>query len=185
MAEDQAHIAVAVVRDGALELCFQDEVAAIKGVYNSAWARNWGFVPMTDAEFDDMAKRLKPVVDSDLTLLAEVAGEVVGFSLTLPDLNQALKHINGRLFPFGLLRLLWESRKIHSVRILTLGVKPGYRRLGVDAALYLRTWVVGTSKGYVMGEASWVLEDNWDMRRALEKMGFRVHKTYRVYERVL
>ncbi|MBI4520454.1 MAG: N-acetyltransferase [Gemmatimonadetes bacterium] len=164
---------------------FAAEVAAIKEVYNSAWAQNWGFVPMTDAEFDYMAKQFKPVVDPDLTLLAEVAGEVVGFSLTLPDLNQALKHINGRLFPLGLFRLLWESRRIRSVRIITLGLKPGYRRLGIDAALYLRTWVVGTAKGYVSGEASWVLEDNWEMRRALEKMGFRVRKTYRIYERPL
>lgn len=164
---------------------FQDEVAAVKAVYNSGWAPNWGFVPMTDAEFEFMARKLKPVVDPELCLMAEANGEVVGFSLTLPDFNQALKHVNGRLFPFGLIRLLWESRRIRGVRILTLGLKPGYRRLGIDAALYLRTWQVGTGKGHMTGEASWILEDNWEMRRALEKMGARLRKTYRIYERPL
>ncbi|MBI4538570.1 MAG: N-acetyltransferase [Gemmatimonadetes bacterium] len=164
---------------------FRDEVAAVKEVYNSAWSGNWGFVPMTDAEFEFMARKLKPVVDPDVCFLAEAGGEVAGFSLSLPDFNRALKHVNGRLFPLGLFRLLWESRRIRTLRIVTLGLKPGYRRLGIDAAFYLRTWQDGVAKGYREGEASWILEDNWEMRRALEKMGGRVYKTYRMYERPL
>lgn len=164
---------------------FRREVEAIKEVYNSAWTRNWGFVPLTDAEIDFLAKQLKPIVDPDLCLMAEVDGEVVGFALSLPDFNRALKRVNGRLFPFGIFRLLWEARRIRAIRILTLGIKPGYRLLGIAPAFYLRTWQVGVSKGYVAAEASWILEDNWEMRRALEKLGARVYKTYRIYERAL
>jgi len=163
-----------------------EEIATIQDVYNSAWSRNWGFSPMTDAEFRFMAKDLRPVVDPELCLIAEVDGRAVGFSLALPDLNQALRKIpSGRLFPFGIVHLLRARRKIDGFRVLTLGFRPGYQHLGLGAALYLRTWQVGAAKGYVYGEASWILEDNQDMRRPLENMGARVYRTYRVYEREL
>lgn len=165
---------------------FDAEVAAIKEVYNSAWSQNWGFVPMTDAEFAEMAKELKPVVDPDLCLIAEVAGEPIGFSLALPDLNQALKKLpNGKLFPFGIFKFLWAKRRLKGMRVLTLGFKPGYQHQGIGPAFYVKTLQIGSAKGYTYGEASWILEDNWDMRRPLEKMGGRAYKTYRIYETAL
>ncbi|MBX6365760.1 MAG: N-acetyltransferase [Gemmatimonadetes bacterium] len=164
---------------------FDAEVARIKEIYNSAWERNWGFVPMTDAEFDHMARALKPVVEPRLVLIAEVRGEPVGFAIGLPDFNQVLKRINGRLLPFGLIKLLWYRRKIDEARVITLGLKPGFRKMGIDAMLYLRLFQEGPKVGIPRAECSWILEDNWDMRRGLERMGARVYKTYRVYEREL
>jgi GNAT superfamily N-acetyltransferase len=166
---------------------FKEEVAKVMEVYNSAWERNWGFIPMTDAEFETMAREFRPVVDPDLCLIAETeAGEPIGFLLALPDLNQAIKPLkNGRLFPFGVFRFLWAKRKIRTLRVLTLGLKPGYQQSGIGAALYLRTFEVGAEKGYRTAEASWILEDNSRMRQALEKMGAEAYKTYRVYERAL
>lgn len=165
---------------------FRRDVDIIKGIYNSAWSRNWGFVPMTDEEFEHLAKEFRPVVDPSLCLIAEVAGEPVGFSLALPNLNAALRHLpDGRLFPFGLFRFLWHKRKIRGIRVLTLGFKPGYQHSGLGAALYLRSWLNGTARGYDHGEASWILEDNLDMVRPLERMGGRPYKRYRLYERPL
>ncbi|MGH7457738.1 MAG: GNAT family N-acetyltransferase [Longimicrobiaceae bacterium] len=164
---------------------FRAEVRAIQSIYNSAWSRNWGFVPMTAEEIAFMAKELRPVVDPDLCLIAEHGGEPVGFSLALPDLNQAIKPLNGRLSPWGLLRLLWNRRKIDRARILTLGFRPEFRARGLGTLLYLRTWQAGMVKRYYRGEASWILEDNWEMRRALEKMGGEPYKRYRIYERAL
>lgn len=165
---------------------FRQEVDVIKGIYNAAWSRNWGFVPMTDAEFDHMAKEVRPVVDPDLCMMVERGGEPIGFALTLPDFNRALRHLpNGRLFPLGLLRLLWHKRNIRRLRILTLGFKPGFQHAGLGAAVYLRTWEAGVRKGYLQGEGSWILEDNAEMRRPMERMGGEAYKTYRIYERPL
>ena len=164
---------------------FAGEVGRIKEIYNSAWERNWGFVPMTDAEFDHLARQLRPVVNPRLCAIAEVDGEPVGFALALPDFNQALKHVNGRLFPFGIFKLLWYRRKIDTLRVLTLGLKPGYRQKGIDAMLYLHIFREGVAAGFKQAECSWILEDNWDMRRGLERMGARVYKTYRIYEKSL
>ena len=164
---------------------FAREVAILKDIYNSAWERNWGFVPMTDAEFEHMARELRPVVEPKLALIAEIDGEPVGFGVGLPDFNQALKHVDGRLFPFGVVKLLWHKRKIDAMRMLTLGVKPAYRRMGIDAMIMARTMEHAQVMGMPRGECSWILEDNWPMRRALERMGATVIKTYRVYEKPL
>jgi ribosomal protein S18 acetylase RimI-like enzyme len=109
----------------------------------------------------------------------------VGFSLALPDINQALKRINGRLLPLGIFKLLYYSRKIDQLRVLLLGVAQGYRRMGIDAALYLETFKEGMRKGYKRGEFSWILETNEAMIRPLERLGARHYKTYRVYDYVL
>lgn len=159
------------------------EIERIREVYNSAWQRNWGFVPMTEAEFDEMAKQMKQIVDPELCLIAEIDGEPVGFTLVLPDLNQAIRHTNGRLLPFGLFKLLWYARRIDQVRVLTLGVKPEYRRHGLDAMLMLRGYRRALELGYRRSEASWILEDNLPMRRIMERLGWQVYKTYRVYEK--
>jgi GNAT superfamily N-acetyltransferase len=164
---------------------FKEEVATVMDVYNSAWERNWGFVPMTDAEFENMAKEFKPVVDPNLVLIAETdAGEAIGFLLALPDLNRAIKHFpSGRITPWGAVKALLAWRKIHTARVLTLGMKPGRQRSGLGAALYLKVFQLGAQHGYDSAEGSWILEDNGPMRHALEKVGAYVYKTYRVYER--
>jgi GNAT superfamily N-acetyltransferase len=162
------------------------EVARIQEIYNAAWSRNWGFVPMTAAEFEHLSRELRPVVEPRFVLLAEKDGEPIGFLLALPDLNQALRHVrDGRLFPLGILRFLWHRRRIDVARILTLGLKPGYQHLGIGAALYTRLLHVGREVGYRAAEGSWILEDNHEMCAALEKIGAVVSKRYRVYERPL
>ncbi len=161
------------------------EVELIKQVYNAAWEKNWGFAPLTDAEIRHLAKELKPIVDERYALLAEVHGEPIGFALALPDYNQALKHVNGRLFPFGILKLLWHRRKIDQLRVFTLGVTPEYQRKGIDALFYLKIFENGLEAGIHRAEAGWVLEDNWGMRRGMERMGAYVFKTYRVYGKEL
>ena len=164
---------------------FQEEVELIRDLYNRAWERNWGFVPMTDGEIDRMARQLKPILDPELALIGEVNGQPAGFALALPDVNQALHKLNGRLFPFGLVKLFWYLRRVTRVRILTLGVEPEHRKSGLDALLYLQIFRAAVTRGYVGGESSWILEDNRVMCRALEKMGFVLRKTYRIYERAL
>lgn len=165
---------------------FERELERIQAIYNAAWERNWGFVPMTEAEFEHMADELEPVLEPDLTLIAEDAsGEPVGFSLALPDLNEAIRHANGRLFPFGLLKILWHARRIRMARVITLGLVEAYRGRGVDGLLYLETFRNGADHGITEGEFSWVLEDNEPMRKPLERMGARVYKRYRIYDRPL
>jgi len=165
---------------------FKEEVGTVMGIYNSAWERNWGFVPMTEAEFEHMAKEFRPVVDPHLCLIAEKDGEPIGFLLCLPDLNRAIKHIpNGKLFPFGVFKFLWHKRKIRSLRIMTLGMKPGYQDSGIGAALYTAGFNAGDQRGYDDGEASWILEDNHRMCTAMEKAGGTLYKRYRIYERPL
>ena len=168
---------------------FDQEIQRVKEIYNSAWEGNWGFVPMTDKVIDYMAAELKPIVDPDIVRFAEIEGEAVAFVLSLPDYNQVLKHANGRLFPVGLLKMLWHSgkflparNKIDSIRVLTLGIKEKYRRQGIDALLYYYSYVEGKKKGYRRAELSWILEDNTLMNRALENMGAQVYKRYRIYD---
>jgi GNAT superfamily N-acetyltransferase len=164
---------------------FTAEVDLIKTLYNDAWERNWGFVPMTDAEIDHLAKEFRPVVEPELVLFAEREGQPIGFALALPDLNVALKtNPSGRLFP-GIVKMLWAARKIHRIRVLLLGAVPEWRGRGVDALLYAEIWRRGNAKGYFWGEAGWVLEDNAAMNNGLLRMGFEVYKTYRLYDRPL
>ena len=164
---------------------FAEEVEIIKKLYNEAWEKNWGFVPMTDAEIDHLAKQLKPVVVPDLICFAEREGKVIGFAVALPDLNVALKkNPSGRLFP-GIIKILLAARKISRVRILLLGALPEYRQTGVDALMYHWIWTKGTALGYNWGEGGWILEDNPAMNNGLLRLGFRVYKTYRIYDRPL
>jgi hypothetical protein len=158
------------------------EIERFKEVYNAAWEKNWGFVPMTEAEIDHMASELKQIIDPDLVFFVEVEDRMVGFSLSLPDMNQALKRINGRLLPLGLFKLLYYFKKIDQLRVLILGVTEGYRKMGIDGILYLETAKEGIRKGYKRGEFSWILEDNLAMIRPLEAIGARHYKTYRVYD---
>ncbi len=162
---------------------FDAEVERFKSVYNAAWKENWGFVPMTDAEIDHMAASLRQVLDPGLVRIAEHGDRTVAFALALPDMNQALRHANGRLFPFGLLKVLWHSRRIDAARVLVLGVVDEYRGRGLDAVLYADLYDHGASIGLRGAELSWVLEDNHAIRKPIEgAMGARPYKTYRIYE---
>jgi GNAT superfamily N-acetyltransferase len=162
---------------------FERDIAKIKQVYNSAWERNWGFVPMTDREFNTLAKEMKPIAKPDLVFIAEVEGEPVAFAMTLPDINPAFKAANGKLLPFGLIKLLWKLRSIKRARLMTLGIRAEYRKRGIDAVLYYETLMAAKRLGYTGGEISWTLEDNTLINNAIEVMGGRKYKTYRVYER--
>jgi GNAT superfamily N-acetyltransferase len=165
---------------------FKRDVDRLKEVYNSAWSLNWGFVPMTEDEFQHLAKEFRPIVDPDVCLLAEVGDEPVGFYLAMPNLNDALRHLRGgRLLPFGWAKLLWYKRKVRSVRVMTVGFKPRFHHAGLGPALYIRAWNACVRNGYVFGEGSWVLEDNLEMVRAMERMGGKPYKRYRVYEQAL
>ncbi|NIM99259.1 MAG: hypothetical protein GTO24_14615 [candidate division Zixibacteria bacterium] len=164
---------------------FKGEVKRIKQIYNSAWSKNWGFIPMTDKEFDHLAKNLKQIVDPHMVFIAEVNNKPAGFSLALPDFNQVLAKLNGRLFPLGIFKLFWHTKvrnKIDGVRIITMGVVPKYQRRGIDTVFYAETYNVGVKRGYKWAEMSWVLEDNVLMNRTLELLGAKVYKKYRIYE---
>jgi hypothetical protein len=162
-----------------------DEMRRFTEVYNEAWADNWGFVPATDAEVEFHAKLLKQVIDEDWAFVAEKDGETVGVGLSLPDINQVMARMNGRLLPFGWLKFLLGRRKIDLVRVFALGVKRDYRHTGVAAGLYLKHLAAASPDGVPAGEAGWILETNEPMNRALEGMGGRIIKRYRVYERAL
>jgi GNAT superfamily N-acetyltransferase len=161
---------------------FWDEVGLVRRIYNEAWEDNWGHIPMTESELTYMAKQLKPVVEPSLVAFAEVDGELAGFGLALPDLNVALKQMNGSLFPLGWAKALWYSRKIRTVRVVILGVLQKYRRSGVGELLELEMMINAQKLGIVNAEFSWVLEDNPKMRIPLEKMGATVYRTYRMYD---
>jgi len=164
---------------------FDHEVELIKYIYNQAWERNWGFVPMTDAEVDHLARQLKPVVVPELVCFVEREGETVGFAAALPDLNVALKrNPSGRLFP-GIVRILWAARKITRIRILLLGLLKEYRMTGADALMYHWIWDKGYAKGYRWAEAGWILEDNPAIVNGMLRIGFEHYKTLRLYERPL
>ncbi len=159
-----------------------DELKIIKEIYNQAWSKNWGFVPLTETEIDDLAKNLKPLVVPDIVLLAYFGEEPVGFSVSLPDYNEVLIHLNGKLGLFGVLKFLYYSRKIKAVRIMLLGVKPAFQKRGIEGLLYIETFTRGTKKGYPRGECSWILENNLLMQHGIEAMGGKRYKTYRIYE---
>jgi len=164
---------------------FVEDVETIFRIYNAAWSRNWGFVPVTEGEFRATARDLRPIVDPSIVLIAEKEGLPVAFSVTLPDYNVLLKKMKGRLFPFGFLHLLFCRKSITRVRTLLLGVVAEYRLSGIDVLLIHDTFEKGLPKGYRAGEMSWILEDNVLMRRAIERMGAAVGKVYRIYEKAL
>lgn len=160
-----------------------EEIERIKQIYNSAWEKNWGFVPMTEAEFDHMAASMKPIVNPRLCVIAEIEDEPVAFALQLPDYNVAFKHMNGRLLPFGWAKFLWYKRKIRHTRVITMGVKPEHRKKGIDSLLIAQLHIESSKYDMPRGECSWILEDNMPMRRGLERINGKLYKTYRVFEK--
>jgi GNAT superfamily N-acetyltransferase len=162
-----------------------DEVHRFMEVYNEAWGKNWGFVPVTDAEVKFQAKNLKQVIDEEWAFIAEKDGDPVGAALTLPDINQVMAKLNGRLLPLGWLKFLRGKGKIDRVRVFALGVKHDYRHTGVAAGLYLKHLENASPDGVPAAETGWILETNGPMNRAMEGMGGKVVKRYRLYEKPL
>jgi GNAT superfamily N-acetyltransferase len=160
----------------------------IRAIYNQAWERNWGFVPFTEAEADHMAAEMKPLVVAPATLLAEVGDTPVGFVIGVPDINVALRHINGRLtkfgLPVGLLKLLYYRTKIRTGRLVALGVVKQYRRAGIAEMLVLHVMDEAFRRGFT-GELSMTLEDNVLVNRFIEALGAQRYKTYRIYGKPL
>ncbi len=160
----------------------EEELEIIKEIYNDAWSKNWGFVPLTETEINDLAKNLKPLLVPELILIAYWGEEPVGFSVSLPDYNQVLKHLNGKVGLFGTLKFLYYSRKIHTIRVMLLGVKRAFQKKGMEGLLYVETFKRGIKKEYYQSECSWILENNVLMQHGLEGMGGKRYKTYRIYE---
>jgi GNAT superfamily N-acetyltransferase len=161
---------------------FEAELEKVKYVYNKAWAPNWGFVPLTEKEIEVMAKDLKQLAEPKLVLFGEIEGKLVGFALVMLDYNYIFKQMNGRLFPFGFLKLYTEKKKIKWARIITLGIIPEYQKKGLDSVFYYEIVKRAAALGIFLGEASWILEDNEMMLRGAELMNGVKYKEYRIYE---
>jgi hypothetical protein len=165
---------------------FNKELEKVKYVYNKAWAPNWGFVPMTEHELDHMAADLKMLVEPRLVLFGEIDGETVGFALVMPDYNQIFKSMNGKMLPFGWVKLLFHKylpKKMNWVRVITLGLIPDVQKRGLDGVFYWEIVNRAADLGYFKGEASWILEDNEMMNRgAKHVMGGDLYKKYRIYD---
>lgn len=164
---------------------FMEDAKHAMRIYNAAWSQNWGHVAMTEHEFEHLAKDLKQIVEPDLVYFLELDGEPVAFSVTIPNLNQALKRIpSGRLFPLGLPKLLAYAKMgaIYEVRMPLMGVLPEYRGRGFDAPLIDQTIRTGIAKGYDACEMSWVLDVNAPLVNALDKLGAVRDKEYAMME---
>jgi GNAT superfamily N-acetyltransferase len=171
------------------------EIGRFIEVYNAAWGRNWGFVPITEEEVRAQARNLRPVLDEDWAFIAERDGEVLGAALTLPDLNRITRRLNGRLLPLG----WWPfargyfsphginsgSTRVDRVRVFALGVKPEHQHTGIAARFYVRHIETAAEVGVSGGETGWILEVNEPMNRAMEGMGGTVVKRYRLLEKAL
>lgn len=165
---------------------YHAELERVFEIYNAAWERNWGFVPLTKAEFFNEAEMLKHVVEPKLAVIVEHGEEPVGFGLALPDFYQAIKPIKGKLFPFGFIKVLTGLKKVDTLRLITLGFKRSVRKRGVDAMLYSRmTKNALDLPRFKVIEFSWVLEDNELMISVAKRVGGELSKTYRIYEKSL
>ena len=162
---------------------FDEEMDVLWDIYNAAWETNWGFVPMNHKEFVFTAQEMKRVVDPRLCFIAEVNGEPANFSLTLPDVNQALNPMKGKLFPFRWLKFILGKRRINRSRVITLGVKKQFQRLGIDAFFYHATYKQLMELNIFRVDMSWILEDNQAMIGPIEKIGGVPYKRHRIYER--
>lgn len=163
---------------------FEDELEIVWDVYNSAWERNWGFVPMSKAEFVHMARDMKPLLNPRYAFAADVDGTTAGFMLAVPDYSGVLQRIgSGRLFPTGAIRLLASKKRIHEWRVMALGLRPEYRARGILPLFAWEAFRRGREAGEQGADASWILEDNEAMRRPMEAMGTNVYRRWRIYDR--
>lgn len=165
---------------------FNQELEIVNYIYNNAWSKNWGFVPMTDEEFMFNAKSLKSIILPEFACIAETGGEPVGFALALPDLNPILKKVNGRLFPFGWLYFLFANKRRNPIlRVIALGVIHKYQNVGVATLFYSKFIEEGLKRGYKGAEMSWILETNDLMNKPIQQIGGKLYKRYRIYEKKL
>ena len=171
---------------------FDQEAAIILDILNDAWSDNWGYVPLTDAEIAYAGKKLKPIIVQDLVKIAEVDGEPAAFMITIPDLNEMIRDLNGSLFPFGWAKLLWRLRKVTTrrVRVPLMGVRKSYQggRMASQLAFMLIEFtrrVCVDKYGIYVGEFGWVLEDNQGMMSIAQLPGAGINHTYRIYEKAL
>lgn len=170
---------------------YDEVVSKVKALYNKAWSKNWGFIPFNEAEFNKLAKDLKDVIDAELVFIAEKDGNTVGFSLSLPDLNEPLR----LAYPkpntptwWVLAKLFWHwqvRKQVGWIRSYAMGVIPEYRALGIDALFYYKTALAAAKKGIKIAEMSWILDNNDKMNKPIIAMGGEVYKTYRIYEKSL
>ena len=164
------------------------DLTKVKEVYNAAWEENWGFVPMTDGDIDFMAGRLKPLLVEELVLLAETAEEPVGFMMSLPDYNEAMQPLKGKLLTpklLGFLAYLLGWKKPKMTRLITLGIKKGWRNRGIDAVMFAESLRAMLAAGYEACEISWILEDNVMVQRPIDLFEGKVYKRYRIYEKAV
>jgi hypothetical protein len=170
---------------------YDAEVATLTEILNDAWAHNWGFTPTTEAETAALAKALKSVIDPTLVWFAEIDGEAAGVIVYLPNVNEAIAGLGGKLLPFGWARLLWrlKVRRVKSIRVPLMGVKTKFHRDRRGQLLPFLMIDAGGRRAFALGyerfELSWVLEDNRAMRRISEAIGAKVYKTYRIYEKMI
>ncbi len=161
-------------------------IGEVKDIYNSAWEKNWGFVPMSAEEMDDLAGALKPMLKPDYLFFARVDGKPAGFCLLLPDFNIALKNVQGALGPLNILPFLYRfSFKLNRGRMLTLGVKKEYRNRGIELLLIKQAVVAAKKMGWEYGELSWTLEDNTRINKTIEAIGSELYRKYRIFEKKL
>ncbi|MFA6392203.1 MAG: GNAT family N-acetyltransferase [Patescibacteria group bacterium] len=160
----------------------KNEIKIVHQIYAQAWDKNWGATPMSEDEILKLADDLKHILDPDIAFIMEYRGQPIGFSLSIPNANEALKSANGRLFPLGLLKILWKKRQIKTFRVLVMGVLEEHRHLGFDTVFYKKTWEQTKKKGYQWAEMSLINESNIPMRRVLEWLGAKIYKTYRMYD---
>lgn len=166
----------------------KEDVKILMEVFNSAWSQNWGFVPLTEKEIQKAAQEFNLILDPEVSFIAEVNGDPAGICVALPNINEAIADLNGRLFPFGIFKLLYriKTRKIRTGRLMLLGIKKEYRSSilgGLSVLLYTEIHRRGKERGYTSGELSWTLEDNVKVNTGIEFMGAERYKTYRVYEK--
>lgn len=164
---------------------FDRELRILLDIYNDAWSENWGHIHISEEEFLWSAADFKQVIDPRLCWIAEVDGEPVALTVTLPDYNEVFKKMDGSIFPFGWYYFLTAKQHITQLRVFILGVKKKYQNLPIGAPLYIKTWEEGLKMGIKGAEASLIVEDNTRMRGALEKLGARIYKTYRIYTKAL
>ncbi|MCX8033929.1 MAG: hypothetical protein N3A00_01255 [Thermodesulfovibrio sp.] len=160
----------------------KEELYSFMEVYNDAWSENWGFIPITKEEIDYMAEKLKPVAISDLVIVAEKDSEPVGFFGAIPDFNEVLRRMKGKLTPFSILKALYYRKKIKSIRLLLFGVKKNFRHKGVESIMLKEAFKGAVKHGFKKCEFSWILEDNYDTINLTQIVGARRYKTLRIYE---
>ena len=168
-----------------------EDLHTVIDIFNDAWANNWGFTPMTSAEIAYMVKNLRPIIDPDLARIVEVDGKPVAMIVALPDVNEAMGDLKGKLLPFGWLKLLWrlKANKLKGARVVLMGVRQEYQSTPLGGAIAIAMMrnlhKIGRAKGIQGVELSWILENNAPMIRLIEMIGGTHYKTYRVYEKDL